>query len=97
MIYGHSSGYPWDLSQYTKIFRQINRLTPGDRVYVTYQGSLYTYEVTQKQEVGASDTTPFNDRGMGEELILYTCWPPDSISQRFLVHALPVGSAVAVR
>lgn len=97
MIYGHSSGYPWDLSQYTKIFRQINRLRTGDRVYVTYAGSLYTYEVTRKEAVAASDTTPFNDQGTGEELILYTCWPPDSISQRYLVHALPVGAAVAVR
>lgn len=97
MIYGHSSGYPWDLSQFTKIFRQINRLNIGDRVYITYQGSLYTYEVTQKQAVDAADTSPFNDHGTGEELILYTCWPPDSISQRYLVHALPVGAAVAVR
>ena len=97
MVYGHSSGYPWDLSQFTKIFRQINRLNPGDRVYVTYAGSLYTYEVTHKQAVDAADTTPFNDNGNGEELILYTCWPPDSISQRYLVHALPVGAAVAVR
>jgi len=97
MVYGHSSGYPWDLSQYTKIFRQINRLVVGDRVYVTFKGSLYTYEVTQKQAIDAADTTPFNDHGTGEELILYTCWPPDSISQRYLVHALPVGAAVAVR
>jgi len=97
MVYGHSSGYPWDLSQYTKIFRQINRLAVGDRVYITYSGSLYTYEVTQKQAIDAADTTPFNDNGNGEELILYTCWPPDSISQRYLVHTLPVGAAVAVR
>ncbi|MDD5040794.1 MAG: sortase [Candidatus Peribacteraceae bacterium] len=97
MVYGHSSGYPWDLSQFTKIFRQINRLSVGDRVYITYSGSLYTYEVTQKQAIDAADTSPFNDNGNGEELILYTCWPPDSISQRYLVHALPVGAAVAVR
>jgi len=97
MVYGHSSGYPWDLSQFTKIFRQINRLNVGDRVYITYSGSLYTYEVTQKQAIDAADTTPFNDNGNGEELILYTCWPPDSVSQRYLVHALPVGAAVAVR
>lgn len=96
MIYGHSSGYPWDYSQYTKVFRQINRLKVGDRVYVTYAGTLYTYEVTYHEAVDAADTTPFNDNGAGEELILYTCWPADSISQRYLVHALPVG-AVAVR
>jgi LPXTG-site transpeptidase (sortase) family protein len=97
MVYGHSSGYPWDLSQFTKIFRQINRLQNGDRVYITYAGKLYTYEVTFKETVAAADTAPYADNGTGEELLLYTCWPPDSISQRYLVHALPVGSAVAVR
>ncbi|MDD5751118.1 MAG: sortase [Candidatus Peribacteraceae bacterium] len=96
MVYGHSSGYPWDLSQFTKIFRQINKLKVGDRVYITYSGTLHTYEVTYHETVDASDTTPFNDNGAGEELILYTCWPLDSISQRYLVHALPVGQ-VAVK
>ena len=95
MIYGHSSGYPWDLSQYTKIFRQINKLSVGDRVYVTYSGTVYTYEITKKQTVDAADSASFSDDGSGEELILYTCWPPDSISQRYLVHALPVGTVAA--
>jgi LPXTG-site transpeptidase (sortase) family protein len=95
MIYGHSSGYPWDLSQYTKIFRQINQLGQGDRVYVTFAGTIYTYEVTYHETIDAADTAPFNDNGSGEELILYTCWPPDSISQRYLVHALPVGAVAA--
>jgi len=96
MIYGHSSGYPWDVSQFTKIFRKVNKLNTGDRIFVTYDGKLFTYEVNYKQTVAASDTSPFNDSGNGEELILYTCWPPDSISQRYLVHAVPV-SAVALR
>ncbi|MBU0767257.1 sortase [Patescibacteria group bacterium] len=96
MIYGHSSGYPWDVSQYTKIFRKVNQLTVGDRIYVTYENKLFAYEVNYKQTIAASDTSPFNDSGSGEELILYTCWPPDSISQRYLVHSVPV-SAVALR
>jgi len=94
MIYGHSSGYPWDLSEYTKIFRQINKLQPGDQLYVTYDGTLYTYEVTHEQTVQASDTSPFDDDGNGEELILYTCWPPDSITQRYLVHAVKIDETV---
>jgi LPXTG-site transpeptidase (sortase) family protein len=96
MIYGHSSSFPWDVSPYTKIFRQINSLTAGDRIYVTYSGTLYTYEVTFEEAIPASDTTRFQDNGSGEELILYTCWPPDDISQRYLIHAIPVG-AVALR
>jgi len=90
MIYGHSSGYAWDVSPYTQIFRRANELNPGDRLYVNYQGQEYVYEVTHEQTIDASDNAPFNDNGDGEELILYTCWPPDSIAQRYLIHARPV-------
>ncbi|MBM3227622.1 sortase [Candidatus Peribacteria bacterium] len=90
LIYGHSSGYPWDKSQYTKIFRRINELKTGEKVYVTYDGKLHMYEVTHGESVPAGDTSRYNDDGKGEELILYTCWPPDSISERYLVHAVPV-------
>lgn len=90
MIYGHSSGYPWDVSEYTKIFRKVNQLKAGDRIYVTYEGKMHTYEVTYEQTIDAKDSSPFSDDGGGEELILYTCWPPDSIAQRYLVHARPI-------
>lgn len=90
MIYGHSSGWPWDLSQYTKIFRTINKLTVGANVYVTHDGKLHTYQVTEKKTVQASDRTMFESDDEGEMLILYTCWPPDSITQRYLVIAKPV-------
>lgn len=95
MIYGHSSGYAWDVSKYTKIFRTVNKLQVGDRVYVTYKGTLFTYEVSSKETVPANSMDAF--RGGGEELILYTCWPPDSIKERYLVHAVPVSNAVAGR
>ncbi|MSR87207.1 sortase [Candidatus Peribacteria bacterium] len=94
MVYGHSSGYSWDVSKYTKIFRQVNRLRPGDAVYVTYNGTLYVYSVTGQQTISPKDATPFT--GQGEELILYTCWPPNSIKQRLIIRASPV-ETVAVR
>lgn len=86
LVYGHSSSYPWDTSEFTKIFRQINKLTVGDKVYINYHGTLYVYQVTFKQTVDAKDTSAYNQEGK-EELILYTCWPPDSVKQRYLVHA----------
>ena len=94
MIYGHSSGYAWDVSQYTKIFRQVNKLKKGDRVFVTFNGSLYEYAVTGQQTIAPKDAEPFT--GDGEELILYTCWPPNSIKKRLIVRAVPV-ETVAVR
>ncbi|MAE68204.1 MAG: S-layer homology domain-containing protein [Candidatus Peribacteraceae bacterium] len=97
MVYGHSSGYPWDVSEYTKIFRRINELNPGDKVYVTYSGTLYVYEVTFEETIAAKNANKaFQDQGVGEELILFTCWPVDSIAQRYLVHAVPV-ETVALR
>lgn len=92
MVYGHSSGYAWDVSQYTKIFRRVNELKAGDRVTVTYKDRLYTYEVTHQQEISPTDIRPFT--GDGEELILYTCWPPDSIKKRLIVHSKPVDVVV---
>lgn len=96
MIYGHSSGYPWDLSKFTKIFRTINKTAIGDRVYVTKDGKLHVYEVKEKRTIPAADKTPFEPDDEGEELILYTCWPPDSISHRYLVVAKPV-QTIALR
>lgn len=92
LIYGHSSGYPWDLSPYTKIFRGINKVELGQKVYVTYNGKVHTYQVAEKRTVPASERSAFEPDDNGEELILYTCWPPDSISHRFLVIAKPVES-----
>lgn len=89
LIYGHSSSFPWDVSDYTKIFRQINKLQIGDKVYVTHDGTLYVYQVTRHQTVSAKDTSAYQANA-GEQLILYTCWPPDSISQRYLVIAKPL-------
>lgn len=89
LIYGHSSSYAWDVSSYTKIFRQINQLATGDTITVTYGGKQYQYRVSHKQTVPASDMSVYRQGG-GEELILYTCWPPDSIKERYLVHAMPM-------
>ncbi len=94
MIYGHSSGYSWDVSKYTKIFRQVNRLKNGDRVYVTFNGNLYAYSVTGQQTIAPNDAKPFT--GQGEELILYTCWPPNSVKHRLIIRASPV-ETVAMR
>lgn len=90
MVYGHSSSYPWDTSEFTKIFRKINEAKAGDKIYVTYNGQVFTYEVAFEETIPAADTSRFNDNGEGEKLILYTCWPPDSIEQRYLVHAVPI-------
>ena len=58
-------------------------------IYVTYDAGVYEYQVTEKETIPAYDIHSLQD-GADEELILYTCWPPDSVSQRYLVRARPV-------
>ncbi len=94
MIYGHSSSYSWDVSKYTKIFTKVNQLKAGDQVYLTYNGTLYVYQVTYQQTIAANDIKPFT--GKGEELILFTCWPVGTAKYRLIVHAVPV-TQVALR
>ncbi len=89
LVYGHSSSYPWDVSAFTKIFRRISELQIGDRVTVSFEGRTFTYLVREKKTVPAKDLATYQEEGDGEELILYTCWPPDSISERYLVIATP--------
>lgn len=90
LLYGHSSNWPWDVSGFARIFRQINQLAIGDRLYVTYNGKLYVYAVTSKETIPATDFSSLRSNGDGEQLILYTCWPPDDISERYIVRAAPV-------
>jgi LPXTG-site transpeptidase (sortase) family protein len=94
MVYGHSSGYAWDESKFTKIFTQVNKLKSGDRVYVTYNGAVFEYAVTGQQTISPTDASPF--AGGPEELILYTCWPPNSTKSRLIIRAVPV-QTVALR
>lgn len=85
-VYGHSSGYPWDPSLYKESFRNLNKLESGDRIYVKFGGKVYVYEVSKKQSVPAQDVRKLIGQEQGG-LILYTCWPPDRISERYLVYA----------
>lgn len=93
MIYGHSSGYSWDVSKYTKIFTRVNELREGDEVYVSYKGQIYTYRVTTQETIDPTDVRPF--QGSGEELILFTCWPVGTAKSRLIVRAVPVDSIAA--
>lgn len=90
MIYAHSSDFPWNDPTYAQIFSTINKLKNGDRVYVTYENKLHIYEINGSKVVSPKDMAPFQSDGSGEQLILYTCWPPRSIAQRLLKFASPV-------
>jgi len=90
VIFGHSSGYYWDSSAYKHVLRQIHTLQNGDMIYVNYQEKGYVYQIFSQQIIAASGMANILQSNGYEEIALYTCWPLDSIRQRYVVHAVRI-------
>ncbi len=90
VLFGHSSGYNWDSSSFKQVLRQIDQLKVGDMIYINYEERGYAYQIRNQEILPANKlNTVMNDYGY-EELAMYTCWPPDSVSHRYVVYAAPV-------
>lgn len=90
LLFGHSSGYSWDHSNYRTILKEINRLSNGDRIYINYKEKGYAFEVYNSEIILASRDYVLVQNDNFNELALYTCWPPNSIAQRYVVYGKPV-------
>ncbi len=90
VLFGHSSGFSWDDSNYKTILREINKLKAGDRIYLNYQEKGYVYEIYHDNIIPASLDYTLIENPTQNELALYTCWPPNSIAQRYVVYGKPV-------
>lgn len=90
LLFGHSSGYSWDHSNYKTILKEINRLSNGDRIYINYKEKGYAFEIYNSEIIPASQDHILVQNDHFNELALYTCWPPNSIAQRYVVYGKPV-------
>jgi sortase A len=77
---------------YGRPFAQLSRLRRGDRVVLTlWQGRRYVYEVTGGRVVAFNDWSILANKGY-DKLVLTTCHPPGSATQRLAVFARLVTS-----
>lgn len=90
LLFGHSSGYAWDHSDYKTILREIDRLSNGDRVYINYKEKGYVFEIYNSSIIPAAEDSVLVQNESSNELALYTCWPPNSIAKRYVVYGKPV-------
>ncbi|MBN2087426.1 S-layer homology domain-containing protein [Candidatus Peregrinibacteria bacterium] len=90
VLFGHSSGYSWDNSPYKTILKSIDKLNNGDRIYLNYKEKGYVYEIFKSDIIPQSQDLKIVENPNANELALYTCWPPNSISQRYVVYGKPV-------
>lgn len=86
VIVGHSSEVAWAPGNYKFVFTLLNKVKTGDLIYIDYQGTRYTYQVTGSEVV---DPTDFNviQSTADPELTLITCTPVGTDWHRLAVHA----------
>ncbi len=69
-----------------KPFRDVDRLVPGDEVYLTTDEGTFVYAVTGTQIIEPIDTWIINQTDSAT-LTLFACHPPYSTKQRIAVYA----------
>jgi sortase A len=73
---------------HTRPFYWLERLRPGDAVYVRWAGRMHAYRVSGRRILSAKDLHIADARGH-EVLLLSACTPRGSARQRIVVYAWP--------
>lgn len=85
-ISAHSTGEPWK-GRYRFAFLRINELKEGNLIHLDWQGTRYTYRVTDNEIVIPNDNfRVVSDRPV-PTMTLMACWPLWSTNKRMLVRA----------
>jgi sortase A len=73
---------------HTRPFYWLDRLHPGDAIYVRWGGRMHAYEVSGRRILSAKNLHIADARGH-EVLLLSACTPRGSARQRIVVYAWP--------
>ncbi|MBU0647910.1 class D sortase, partial [Patescibacteria group bacterium] len=89
-IFGHSSYYWWDSTEFSSIFANLESVKKGDKVLVKYDGELFVYQVVDTLIVEPTEVSVLQ-QGDNYELSLMTCTPLGTNLRRFVVKTELVG------
>lgn len=84
--FAHSSN-PSLHRQFNAIFYLLGKLKTGDEVFIWHEGERYDYLVTQTRTTEPTDISFLDHEYPSETIVLQTCWPPGTTSERLLVFA----------
>lgn len=79
---------------HTRPFHDLDKLRPGDRIYVRYGGHTHAYVMTSRRIISGSNLHIAD--GVGHERLLLTACArrdgsPTSLNYRIVIYALPIG------
>jgi LPXTG-site transpeptidase (sortase) family protein len=86
-LFSHSTNYDWFVRDLNAVFYLLKNLETGDLVVLFYKGARYTYKLTDKQIVAPTAVSFLVPQPGAKRLILQTCWPPGSTTERLLLFA----------
>lgn len=86
-LFSHSTNYDWFVSDLNAVFYLLKNLSEGDLIVIFYKGKQYTYKLREKRVVAPTETSYLIPQKGTKTLILQTCWPPGSTTERLLLFA----------
>jgi sortase A len=85
-ITGHSSNFWWAEGNYKQIFALLDELEIGNKIYITYDKTLYIYQVEEKKIVNPTQIETLSPADHSV-LSLMTCYPIGTTINRLVVTA----------
>ena len=85
VVLGHSSNDVFDDGAYKFVFVQLDKLEKGDTYYLNYQGTRYTYRVTEKKVIDPTQVSELIIDSPTPLSTLVTCTPPGTALKRLVV------------
>lgn len=91
-IFSHSGVDFYEANRYNALFYLINKLVPGDEIYLFYKKQKFAYRVTEKKTVSPERVEYLTSDSPEKTLTLMTCWPAGTTLSRLIVVADQVES-----
>ncbi len=86
-LFSHSTNYDWFVKDLNAIFYLLKDLKPDETIVLYYKGKQYVYRLTDKRVVKPDEIAYLVPQSGKKRLILQTCWPPGSTTERLLLFA----------
>jgi len=86
-LFSHSTNYAWFVKDLNAIFYLLKNLHTGDQIVLVYKEKVYTYALREKRVVSPTEVSYLAPVSGTRGLILQTCWPPGSTTERLLLFA----------
>ena len=86
-LFAHSTDAFYNVGTYNAVFYLIGKLEENDEIKIYFNNIEYSYRVTEKKVVNASDSHYLIQKTNEKILTLQTCYPPGTTLKRLVVIA----------